>query len=313
MPGINVSIISIVVILNSLLIVDTSIDLVHSSLQQEVTIQSRGSILAENSFVDKIFFEYGGETGVLQPPWDHVGPMPEAPVSYAIVDTAHARSGTRSMKLYQPSPPKSDGQRRVSNRYYQTGYKEFYVSWWVYFDNLWQTTGWGSTLGGWQIFFGPSSTPYYWWTGGRFRIHSDRHVLFNYRFGKISGGVDFSAAGNAIAQTWDTNYYITDHLNQWIHFQVYVKFRADNTGVVRAWLNNVLVAEKTGIKTDPSGYGEWNNNPVDGTQCVWRVSEYPWIVIELYQHTDSAESWIWVDDVVAATEKVPANYEVADK
>jgi len=312
---INVSIIRTVVILSLLLIATTLINSVHSSLQQEVTIQSVGSILAEDSFVDKIFFQYGGETGVLQPPWDFVGDE-----RYGIirVDSAHARTGSRSIYMYQKLPPKSEKERRCHLRYYGKNHKqtELFFSWWAYFDNRWLTDdpeGWGSTLGGWQLWFGPETITHYWWEGGRFRIYpTSRRINFEWKWGKIDGGVDFGPSG----QFWDTDYYITDFLNRWVHFQVYVKIAKGNNGVVRAWFNNVLVAEKTGITTDPSEYPEWEENPVDGTECVWRSQNggpYPDVGPELYQDTDSFESWIWVDDCVSAIQKVAETYRVVGK
>ncbi|UCE28960.1 MAG: hypothetical protein JSV85_06795, partial [Candidatus Bathyarchaeota archaeon] len=62
-----------------------------------------------------IFFEYGAESGVLQPPWDYVGPLGSGSKteSYVRVDNLLARTGTRAVKIYQIPPPKSDAQRRV--------------------------------------------------------------------------------------------------------------------------------------------------------------------------------------------------------
>jgi hypothetical protein len=300
-----------------LLLIATSINSTHSSLQQEVSIQNMGDILYQESFAEGIFFEYGAESGILQPPWDVVGAVGDQPKtgSYTVVDDTHARTGTNSMKLYQIPPTKSDAQRRISNRYYETGRKEFYVSWWAYFDNRWLTQdpdGWGTTLGGWQIFFGPSGEDpggkWRWWTGGRFHVtNSARDFIFGYGWGKHADASDFSADAESIEQTWDTGYDIDDYLNQWVHFQLYIKMATDNTGVVRAWFNNNLVAEKTSIKTDPSGYPEF-----DANNCIWATTEYPMLLVELYQGTDSFESWIWVDDVVAASQKVPESYRVVD-
>ena len=302
----------------TLLLIATSINSANSSLQQEVSIQNMGDIFYQDDFAEKIFFEYGAESGILQPPLDNIGPTGSGDKSgsYTIVDDAHAKTGNYSMKLYQIPPPKSDAQRRISNRYYWTGRKEFYVSWWAYFDDRWLTQdpdGWGSTLGGWQIFFGPSGEDpggkWRWWTGGRFHIsQTSRSLTFAYGWGKHADANDFSADAEAIEQVWDSGYDIDDFLNRWVHFQVYVKMTIDNTGVVRAWFNNALVAEKTNIKTDPEGYSEFVQN-----NCIWAVNDCPWIVLELYQGSNSFESWIWVDDVVAASQKVPESYRVVDK
>ncbi|MCW4051989.1 MAG: polysaccharide lyase, partial [Candidatus Bathyarchaeota archaeon] len=266
-----------------------------------------------------ILFEYGAESGVLQPPWSLYamthGDPPFAP-SKNEVSSERARTGSKSMYFYQVPPSKTGDQRHPGVRYYDMQEKEFYLSWWTYFDGRWlvnDVDGWGTTLGGWQIFFGPSAESpggkWRWWTGGRFYIHqTSRYVSFGYGWGKHSDALDYSPDAEAIEQTWQSNYRVTDYLNQWVHFQLYIKFEADNTGIVRAWFNDDLFAEKTNIKTDPSSYAEWSQY-----NCVWAVSEYPFIVVELYQSTESFESWMWVDDVVAATEKVTESYGVLDK
>lgn len=299
-----------VTILTFLLIASPLINSAGSSLQQELSIQNTANVLIQNNFADKIFFEYGAESGVLQPPWDKVGAVGYP--SSTIIDDSHARSGTYSMKLYQGQPTKTEKERRVSNRLYSTDRKEFYVSWWVYFDSQWDNQDSWSTLGGWQTFFGPSGEDpagkWRWWTGGRFQVHGNGYLQFAYGWGKAEGASDFSANAESIEQSWATSYYVSDYYDQWVHFQVYVKMANGTDGTVTAWFNNNLVANKTGIKTDPSGYSEFTSN-----NCIWANNPYPWIVIELYQDTTSFESWIWVDDVVAATEKIPQSYGVIDK
>ena len=250
-----------------------------------------------------IFLEYGAESGVLQPPWDAVGPNGQGSheLSKTIVDDTHTRTGTYSMYNYVCPPPKDDAQRRISNRYYSTA-KEYYLSWWVYFDS-WDYTDYSAVIGGWQHCFGTSARLYSWWEGGRFKIQANTgRFYFEYAW----SGIDvWSADAWALAQNYYTDYYITDYYGQWIHLQVYVKETTDSTGIVRAWFNNVLVAEKTNIKTDPSGYPEWTEK-----NCIWTHGPYPWIVIELYDGRNGPENGYWVDDIVLATEKVSETYGV---
>jgi len=302
-------------ILPLLLIAALSINSAHSSLQQESSIQSMGTILNQDNFADNIFFEYGAEYGVLQPPWDIVGPMGSGDHSGSNVqvDDTYVRTSSQAVKFYQLPPPRSDAQRRVELRYIDTK-KEYYISWWAYFPSGqgWEDAdidGWGTTLGGYQSFFGPSGDKWRWWTGARFGLmKSARKLLFSYSWGKRGGVDDFDSGAEAEEQTWDTNYYIGDYLNQWVHFQIHVKWANSSQGIVTSWFNNNLVANKTGLNTDPSGYSRFTDD-----NCVWAHGQpYPFIVIEFYQSKNSPERWYWVDDIAGATEKVPDTYGVSN-
>jgi len=261
---------------------------------------------------EDVFFEYGAEYGVLQPPWDIVGPMGSGDHSGSSVtiDTAHVRSGSKAIKFYQVPPTKDDAQRRVELHYYNTK-KEFYVSWWAYFPSGWENadSDWGQTIGGWQSFFGPPEDRWKWWTGGRFGISkSSRTILFSYAWGKRGGVKDYSASAEAIEEMWSSAYDMSDCINQWVHFQTYVKWAKTNTGVVTAWINNELIANKTNLKTDPEGYSEWDSN-----NCAYQNGRpYPFIVIEQYGGCSSPERWYWVDDIIGSDKKVIASYGVDD-
>jgi len=259
------------------------------------------------AFEDSILFKFGGENSNLNG-WNLVGPhgSGDRSGSYVQVDNTHVRTGNQAIKFYQVSPVKSDAQRRVELRHFNTA-KELYVSWWAYFPSgqNWEdqdVAGWGTALGGWQLFFGPPELSYKWWTSGRFVIQNNRNFQFNYDWGA------FSSSANAIKKAYNTPYNIGDYLDQWVHFQVYVKWAKDNTGIVRAWFNDNLVAEATGIKTNPEGYNEWKSN------YVYCFNEpYPFIVIEYYCSENSPKGWYWVDDVIGATAKVPETYRAVGK
>ena len=300
----------IVAILVLLLIATPSINSVHSSLQQAFSIQSMGNILIQDGF-GNTFFEYGAEYGVLEPPWDTYATGHDDPPfepSKREVSSDKARTGSKSIYFYQPPPPKTGDQRHPGLRLYQTDSKDFYFSWWSYFDNRWlteDTNGWGTTMGGWQVFFGPTGEKWRWWCGGRFFVSpTSRVVKFSYGV-HVNGYESDWWSLKQYAEIITTEYYITDYLNQWVHFQVYINFTTDNAGTVKAWFNNNLVMDKSGFATDPQGHCAWNHY-----NCIWAVNEYPFLVIELYQSTDSFESCLWIDDVVAATEKVPESYRV---
>ena len=215
--------------------------------------------------------------------------------------------------------------------------KEGYMSWWVYVTSQMASGNpddWGPTFGGWQTWFGPQEGPtYYWWTGGRWGTAGSASAAtirfqFVYGWGKVPDehdpngeATDFSSDAEAIEQSWDpqtiegVSLYFADWVSEWVHLQVYWKIGISD-GAVKAWFNGNLVADKEGIATDPRAYSEWNSNPATGTQTVFRSDcpdGAPKIGPELYQGENSYENWIWVDDVVAATEKVPESYKVVEE
>ena len=257
-----------------------------------------------------IFFEYGAESGQLKPPWEVATPMGrgDRSGSYVRVDAKHARTGTKSMKFYQVPPVKSDAQRRVEARWYDSP-KDVYISFWVYVDDHWltkDTYGWGSLFGGAQGYFGPPSNPWKYMTSARWLIHPiTREILVSYQCYDIQG--TFNVHWRAQDDTFNTHIKLTDYLNQWIHLQTHFKCAKDYTGIVEHWFNDSLVKRWTGVKTDPEGYPEWNSQNLAwarGTQGG------PWVVSELYQDKDSFESWVWMDDIVGSTTYVPASYRV---
>ena len=263
-----------------------------------------------------IVFETGMETGVLKPPWDRT----EGEGTMQVSQT-HVRSGSYSLYMYQKAPPKSEKERRSHMKEFGSSLQmnEGYFSWWIYYDSQFaeDNPDWGPVLGGWQLWWGPTATgpTYMWWNGGRFGIErTNKKFKFSYGWGKMGGVPDFDADAKATGHNWYLNYYSTDYIGQWIHLQVYFKLGQASDGIVRAWFNNVLVAEKTGITTDPRGYSSWTNNPVDGGGCTWRGEcendGFPNLTVELYQGTNSYENWLWVDDVVASITKVSESYYV---
>jgi len=278
----------------------------HSSPQKELSIQNAGSIFYPIKIASTTFFEYGAESGVLQPPWDHAGPGGEGEksVSKAFVVSTPVRTGSKSVELYVKPPPNSDAQRRVGLAYANTA-KEFYSGWWAYFPSGqgWEdpdVNGWGTTIGGMQPFWGPDGVnKWKYYTSARFAwSQNDRRLLFVYSF-------PYDPSQN---EEWDTNYYVGDYLDTWVHFEVYLKWTNDTSGVVRAWFNDNLVAEKTGLKSDPTGYSEFVEE-----NCVFAYGyPYPTIRIELYQSQNSPEHWYFIDDVVGGTERVSQTHGIYD-
>jgi hypothetical protein len=319
---------SIVTILVLSLITTSSVNSVNPVLQKKALIQSMGNIASTrvSNFADKVFFEYGAESEVLQPPWDEVEAKPFDSKHYLEISSTHARTGSKSIYMYQDEGPKSNAQRRVRVAIEGESHQrlEGYFSFWVYCDD--QITvvsedlsdNWGPNLGGWQIFFGPSSNTGYWWTGGRFGIlRTSKKVTFTYSGCHVNSGYErFSSAMEAQAQSWTSDFSYNDVSNRdrWVQYQVYWKIATNGNGIVRAWVDGKLIAEKTDITTDPRGFSEWNYHSLG--QCYMsgrNPGGYPKFKPEMYAGTNSAEIWYWVDDVVAATEKVPESYKVFDE
>ena len=239
-------------------------------------------------------FEYGTESGVLQTPWDSLNPSGQITVS-----GSYARTGTKSIKLYQPSSPKTDDQRRTVMRYYNNK-SEFYTSWWVYFpDNFGSAGGSGqwTTLGGNQKYFGPSSDKWNYWTEWRFAVNDGNPRRIYMRYKQPFGTIYY----------YNSDFYLNStYLNTWIHFQIFCKWGNNSDGIYTSWINNNLVKNLTGITNDPRGYSQWN-----GENCVWaRPYSSPYIGISCYQPTNSPERWYYVDDVVASDDKVTEDYGV---
>ena len=261
-----------------------------------------------------IFYEYGAEAGPLESYWDSVF-GDGITQGLAQINDTYSRSGDYSIYMYQKEPVKTDAERRVHLRIQNISKTEGYLSWWIYFDEqmLEQQLDWGTTLGGWQLWWGPEDEKLYrWWTGGRFGVlDTSRRLTFNYRWGNLEDAIIFSSEAKATEQSFTSSYYLSDYTDEWVHLQLYWKI-GDGNGVVRAWFNNNLIAELTGLINDPRGYDEWYDDPINGGECAfhpsWCGGLSPEIGLDLYQDTISNDNWLWADDIVAADVKVPEDY-----
>jgi len=107
-----------------------------------VMISSGGTLNYSNGVrPEGIFWEYGGELAqvgdVPIPPFDMAGGIgdPSNIPQLVQVTDGIARTGTKSLRFYQPPPVKSDAERRVLVREYSSGTQDMYFSWWVYFTD----------------------------------------------------------------------------------------------------------------------------------------------------------------------------------
>lgn len=325
-------------ILTLLLIAMPSIYSASSSLQQEFSIPSMGNILIQDIFAETIFFEYGAEPGIigtqigLQPPWDEVRGSGTGGYGGTLeIDDTHARTGTKSIYFYQEPPPKVDADRRVTLQYYGSSHQkhEGYWSWWMYVDGqmLLDNLDWGPNLGGYGIRFGPEDEKLYrWGMGVSWHVSISKRIYYSYGTNRLTDGIEF--ADDLPEGTWYLDdvegyesYTLDDFENEWVHFQFYFKIANGTDGATKAWfsapdsgiITPVLIADYGNIATDPRGYSEWTDDPIYGGNCDFLYKNpdaYPKLDIMLYQGVDSFENWMWVDDVVAATEKVLGTYGV---
>jgi len=269
-----------------------------------------------------IFFEYGAESGELQPPWDKVGASGSGSTedAYVAVDTTHVRTGNYSMLIHQPPPTKSDAQRRVHALYYSHTQTDFYASWWMFYPSDYEAGD--ITSGGLTLYWRNKDTGWSTNKGLRLRTRSGDDGSFYDRFSW--SGIDDENSGtpawNRDASgdpwginghrpwVWDANkVYIAK--NQWHHYQVYMKVSTGTNadGAVGAWIDGNEVMDQTNIPTNPSywGYpasGETYNDGISGP--------YYKINLEQYGDRDKPEINVWYDDVVGSLEEVPASYRV---
>ena len=146
--------IQIFAVLTLLLSTSTIVNPVNSSLQRESVVSNHGTILvvrapAQESFTERIFFEYGGETGDLQPPWDQVRIHPSG-VGSVSIQSSVVRSGSKAVK-FTLNPSQSDGITNPRAELFELSIhnldlQEFYVSYWLYLDTSYSQTTWDMGL-----------------------------------------------------------------------------------------------------------------------------------------------------------------------
>ena len=263
----------------------------------------------------KILFEYGG----IQP-LEVFDKVVHGTKSYVKIVDSPVRTETHALALYQPSPPKTDRNRRAIIGKYQTDFpvkhKAFYLSWWVYFpdESPWnaEDVSWLS-LGKPSIWFGPPGNRHKWHINmPSFRVHKrSRQIETDLVWHKCFGTQRKS-------WRWRSGFFVNKHLKEWIHLQSYLKVTGGSDSVIRAWVNNMMFMEKTTWNDmvgnirfkglDPESYAEWDEN-----DCKYHSPNqdgFPRISIELYSGKDSEEKRIFVDDIVWAVAKVPEDYGV---
>lgn len=259
----------------------------------------------DGDFEESMFFEYGAETGDLQPPWDIAGPhggdVSSPPKGAATIDTTHVRTGTKSVKLWQDEPPKLQGDRRVVLREYDSvgTEKDIYWSYWMYFPDIpiWNDATYWHSLGGirWTISVDGTAD----FSGIMIQMHQDNYMQISYS--------NYFDPGDDIVVVTSPKWYTYDNLDQWVHFQAHLTLTSDSTGVAEVWIDDVKYLDLSGLHTDPESFDEWDEGG------FYYVRGSPLVGAFLYSDKKSQEAWLWVDDMVAAREKVPETYGVVGK
>ncbi len=165
-------------------------------------------------------------------------------------------------------------------------------------DNCW------TSLGGWISIFEQSNGKSHWTAGRWYYNWNERYIYYKYLWWHESGGSTWPSA-DATIQTFTTSYDLRDFKGQWVNFQHYVKWSQTTSGATKAWFNGDLIADKSGIITDPRGYSYWDQQ---GSSFI--TSSLPWWNLNLYSPKTSPEQTIWIDDVVLSDKKVPETQRV---
>lgn len=296
-----------------------------ATLQQEFSIQNTGNILTQDNFTTTIFFQYGAESGVLQPLWDIVGASGSGSTegAYTEVDTAYARTGNYSIHIHQPPLPKSDAQRRVVAQYVSHTELEFYLSFWGFFPteyyDVTDASSW-IAIGGLTLYWVNPDLGFETHMGLRLRCGpgidaTGWYIRFTWS-GQDNAGVwdddpnDPWGIDGAKPRVTGTKIYAT--LNTWTWIQVYIKVSTGTNadGAIAAWINDQESLSQSNIPTNPSywGYPEEGSVYTDG-----RDDSYYKLNMEQYgDQSTTPELDVWFDDIVAAMEKVPETYRVKD-
>lgn len=277
----------VLALLTLLLIAIPSINSAHSSLRQELVISNQGRVLASDNFANTIFFEYGAESGVLKPPWDKF--RFDAGLSEVTVSTDQARTENYSMKFWVNNYSVGDSQHCKVLRWSDDAadHADAYYSAWFYFP-----TGFGIT--NWRNIFQ--------WKDDN--IQDGGRVMFNIM---PQSDMEFNLWVNGLYQpdgttkAYELTDKISDLMNQWVHIQVHIVRGSGykvGDGTIEVWINNVQRFSSNAMGT----------YPISDTEL-----DYQWGVGNYGSTNEPDDQTLYVDDVVASSEKVPETYEVVDK
>jgi len=273
----------------TLLLILTTVNSVHSILQQESNILSMG-IVQYDDFQSSVIWQSGAESGDFSA-WDAID---SSSIEGITISNTEVHGKSRSIKFYIADGNKNDDDRRLGlfihdvESVYQTG---FYLSYWVYFpsnieDMIDKSYNW-LTIGGLKWYF----YKYRWSFGARWALQWNN--------GKIRVRLHIGGHMNS----WSDIDY-----GAWNHFQIYLKSKTDPTGAWQAWVNDISLGSLTNVKSHPNAF----LTPNQGTDFFSQHNLSPHPQVMYYVDYNAASGHLYVDDCVIATEKVPENYRAGE-
>lgn len=288
-------------------------------LQASQTMTNYGSIAPLNPKND-IFWEYGAESGLLQPPFSPIGVSPggtycahSSDPSGTWITTQKVRTGRYALKDYIHPPPHDNPCRRLHNQWWGNTHDEFYFSVWVYFpsSSTWDqldtsvSSPWVNVGGNVRTYFGPLDDEWRYSTGMAWVVNRKTnriYVEWDFMQGYHNQRIELHGSGH----------YVHDFVDEWVQLQIYYKFHPTD-GAFQAWLryggNEYDLGSRTGMTTDPRGYSDWDEKagyfaPIS--------SGHVYLQDSLYEEKGMKSVLKYMDDMVASTTKVPENYGVVE-
>ena len=292
------------------------LQLAQGVLPNSKTITNNGLITPST---EPIIFEYGAEGGIVgKEPEGAYGPFDWAGASggpvedgYAKITDVKARTGTKSVKFYQPPPYKSDGDRRITLRKNYGSEHEQYLSYWVWYpDEIVDNTCWRN-LGGLKIRYETSPNENDRARNG-ISIHLTGSSQLLLKVYNLYCPVRKSSSGSlgedgTYTEVHSGVYLNSSYRNTWIQMQLYIKVSNNTDGGYKFWLNGNEIVSVMGYKTDPRCRGDWTS---EGWYYQYSDDGTPYVSITIYNGRNEPEVWCWVDDIVVSREYVPDTYGV---
>jgi len=267
-------------------------------------------IVQYNDFQSSVIWQSGAESGDFSA-WDAVDSSSTGGVR---VTSELSRGGSKSIKFIMEGGQKNDDDRRLgvfvheTDAVYQMG---FYWSYWVYIpsaiDDM--VSNGGFAIGGLKWYF----LRYKWSYGARWRLYYSSSYgetrAYIHIGGHINSGYEPPQDGVDYNPPSDVHWYSDIIYGAWNHFQIYLKSATDNTGVWQAWVNDDLLGTISNQPTHPNAF----LNPPQDANFFSQDNLCPHPQIMYYGDYDISEGYLYIDDAVIATEKVPENHLVVDE
>ncbi|UCE29305.1 MAG: heparin lyase I family protein [Candidatus Bathyarchaeota archaeon] len=261
-----------------------------------------------------LFFEYGAETGIWQPPLStHTDINPQYYPEYlkirVVSSSPTPRSGTQSLRLdnerytyYLEHGSYMTGGHSEVHKSISLSTTEFYVSFWVYIPS----SDIGYPSGSWAInifkmWERRDNNDNQYGGIGNLQISLAIDVRTPTQF--ITGGLrhqEFDSGGSLVVSetygAWGSSSTTPfTQFDQWVRFQMYVKRSTGSIGEVKWWVGDSLLYEYTG----KTSYGDVSTLTYQGAHFNCYMGT-----------TQTHDFWVAFDDIVIANSYVPLDYRV---